>query len=262
MTNKDIARIRCALEVASKLLAKFSSERVVLQRKSNGDPVTEADRAVDKTLRELLPEPGEGWLSEETADNLERLRKRRVWIVDPIDGTAEFIAGIPEWCVSIALVEEGRVIAGGICNPVKGEVFSGSIDHGVTLNGERISVTERRSLCEATVLASRSEVGRGEWSRFEKGLFKIIPVGSVAYKLALVAAGKADFTFSLQPKNEWDIVAGAFLVEAAGGRVSDLDGKKPTFNNYSTLCKGIVAGAPGIFDEVWNLINQVNGKTS
>ena len=105
--------------------------------KLGDDPVTEADRVANGVLRDILVRDGEGWLSEESADDLTRLKKTRIWVVDPIDGTREFVAGIPEWCVSIGLIENGQAIAGGICNPATGETFLGSLESGVTYNGRR-----------------------------------------------------------------------------------------------------------------------------
>src|SRR5581483_7603732 len=176
--------------------------------KAGHDPVTQADRGLDSLLREKLLRPGEGWLSEESADNLSRLERERVWVVDPLDGTREFVEGVPEFCVSIALVESGQAVAGGICNPATNEVFLGAKDSGVTYNGAPVGVSQRKTLREAVVLASRSETRRGEWDRFKNAPFKIQPTGSVAYKLARVAAGLADATFTLKPKHEWDIAAG------------------------------------------------------
>ena len=113
--------------------------------------------------------------------------------------------GIPEFCVSIAMVENGIPVAGGICNPATSELILGSRDTGVTYNGKPAQPSQRRDLHGALVLASRSEVKRGEWKQFESAEFKIRPMGSVAYKLGLVSAGRADLTFTLVPKNEWDV---------------------------------------------------------
>ena len=106
--NRDLARIREALHRGAEALAPFTPGAIDAVVKEGGDPVTEADLAVNSILRQVLPEPGDGWLSEETADGVDRLACSRVWIVDPVDGTREFIAGIPEWCMSIGLVEDGR----------------------------------------------------------------------------------------------------------------------------------------------------------
>ncbi|MDX1503486.1 MAG: 3'(2'),5'-bisphosphate nucleotidase CysQ [Thermoanaerobaculia bacterium] len=237
----DLARIREGLLAAAKALEPFTPGAIEAERKKGGDPVTEADRAVDDVLKRLLPAAGEGWLSEETRDDRTRLDCRRVWVVDPVDGTREFIAGIPEWCISIALVEEGRPVAGGIHSPVAGQLFLGAPGEGLTLNGEPARVVDRRRLAGAKVLASRSEIRRGEWERFEGGELEIRPCGSVAYKMAQVAAGLADLTWTLVPKHEWDVAAGAALVEAGGGRVRIPDQGEPRFNRPHPLFPGFAA---------------------
>ena len=237
------------------ILQDFTPGAVQVEIKQGGDPVTKADRTVDTALRKLLPQPDEGWLSEETVDDLNRLNKERVWIVDPLDGTKEFIAGIPEWCVSIAFAEAGKIVAAGICNPVANQVFLASKETGPTLNGVPVGISTCKSLVGARILASRSEVKRGEWERFAAEPFTVVPTGSVAYKLALVAAGQADAIISLAPKNEWDIAAGVLLVETAGGRVTTLDDKPLLFNQEHTLVNGLVAANPTLSEEIHKLIS-------
>ncbi len=246
--EQDLEKISHALELARETVSKYTSGKIEATLKDGGDPVTEADIELDKVLRETLLEEGEGWLSEETVDSPERLNKKRVWIVDPIDGTREFIKGIPEWCISIGLVEDGKPIAGGICNPAADELFLGSVETGVTLNGKKVSTSKKKDLKGATVLASRSEVGRGEWDSFIDGTMEIIPTGSVAYKLARVAAGLDDITFTLVPKNEWDIAAGVALVIAAGGKLIEKEKAPLVFNRPKTLISGLIASGPNLFE--------------
>ena len=181
-----------------------------------------------------------------------------MWVVDPIDGTQEFISGIPEWCISVGFVENGRAVAGGICNPVTGEVFLGAIGEGVRLNGVSVNVSPCERLEGAVVLASRSEVARGEWDCFRDAPFVTRPMGSVAYKLALVAAGRADATWTGCPKNEWDIAAGAALVQAAGGFVRNLNGSELRFNNPSPLMPGLVACGPRLDRKVNSWLRERN----
>ena len=244
--SDPLPRIERALAEAREALKQFTSGAVDADDKGGGDPVTEADRTVDTLLKELLPEGDEGWLSEETADDPIRLSKERVWVVDPLDGTREFVAGIPEWCVSVALVEGGRAVAGGISNPATGETIIGASGRGVTLNGAPVRLSDRTSLDGALVLGSRSEVKRGEWDRFQKAPFEMRPMGSVAYKLSLVAAGRADATWTLVPKHEWDIAAGVALIQAVGGEVYTLDGKPPRFNRPKPKVTGLVAHPPAL----------------
>lgn len=245
-----LQRIKSALEAARAVFTRFTAGAIDAEYKFGHDPVTEADRAVDAVLRKELLREGEGWLSEESVDDFSRLEKSRVWVVDPLDGTREFVAGIPEFCVSVAMVEDGRPMAGGICNPATGELFLGAVGSGVTRNGNPVQASQRGKLEGALVLASRSEVKRGEWKKFEGSNFKIRPMGSVAYKLGLVSAGLADLTFTLVPKHEWDVAAGVALVESAGGFVCTLDGGPLRCNNRNPLLKGLVACGPLLQDEL------------
>src|ERR1700736_5506616 len=130
-----LSRISVALEAACEVFSRFTPGAIAAEYKAGHDPVTEADRAVDAVLRQNLLRDGEGWLSEESVDDVSRLSKSRVWVVDPLDGTREFVQGIPEFCVSIGLVEDGRPVAGGICNPATNEIIIGAIDVGLFYNG-------------------------------------------------------------------------------------------------------------------------------
>src|SRR5215472_17237630 len=164
--TEALGRIREALEVAVGVLSSFDPGTVRVHYSSGHGPVTQADLVVNQVLRQLLVRDGEGWLSEESPDDLCRLKKHRVWVVDPLDGTREFVAGVREWCVSVGLVENGRAIAGGICNPATGETFLGSLETGLTYNGKNVRASKARSLARSLVLASRREVKRGEWEYF------------------------------------------------------------------------------------------------
>jgi myo-inositol-1(or 4)-monophosphatase len=254
--SEVLGRIQSALQSSRKIFERFTPGEIAAEYKAGMDPVTEADLAVNALLQQELLREGEGWLSEESVDDLSRLQKKNVWIVDPLDGTREFVAGIPEYCVSIAYAENGHAVAGGICNPATNEIFLGAIGIGVTYNGKPVKTTSQPALKGATVLASRSETKRGEWSRFESANFTVRQMGSVAYKLALVAAGLADATFTLVPKHEWDVAAGAALIESAGGFVRTLENQSLLCNQQSLLLAGLVAGGVGIQTELMELVGS------
>ncbi|HTW58271.1 MAG TPA: 3'(2'),5'-bisphosphate nucleotidase CysQ [Terriglobales bacterium] len=249
-----LQRIQAGLEAARAVLDRFTPGAIQAEYKAGHDPVTEADRAVDAVLRQNLLRDGEGWLSEESVDDISRLSRNRVWVVDPLDGTREFVAGIPEFCVSIGFVENGRPVAGGICNPATNETILGSIDSGVLYNGQPTRPSQRTTIEGSLILASRSEVKRGEWQQFTGKSFQIRPMGSVAYKLGLVAAGRADITFTLTPKNEWDVVAGAALIESGGGFVSTLEKTRLTANRRDPLLSGLLASGPFLKEEMLALV--------
>lgn len=255
-TDPLLERIREALLASRDVFADYEPGRIAAAKKAGGDPVTDADHAVDAVLRELLPRDGEGWLSEETTDDLSRLDAKRVWVVDPLDGTREFVLGIPEWCVSIGYVEDGVPIAGGVCNPQSGETIIGGRGAGVVYNGEPATMSRREHLEGALVLGSRSESNRGEWDLFDDAPFTVRPMGSIAYKLALVAAGKADATWTVVPKNEWDVAAGVALVLAGGGEAYEPDGRPRTFNRRDPLLTGLVAHPSSLAAEIQPVVER------
>lgn len=236
--NKDVQRIISALQAGAEVYRSRSMDSLRIDKKMGGDPVTDAECEVDDLLYRMLVSDGEGWLSEESADSQERLTRSRVWLVDPLDGTKEYVSGIPEWCISVALLEEGHLVAAGVMNPATNEIYCGSREAGLlnanNSNGGRVNTSE------PLVLGSRSEVKRGEWERFRDAKFRMQPMGSVAYKLALVAAGKADATWTLVPKHEWDVAAGVALVQFSGGLVVGLNGESPEFNQADPLLRGLI----------------------
>lgn len=251
----DLAKIREALLEASAAIRPFTPGAVEYDEKTDrGDPVTAADLAANEVLLRILPESGEGWLSEETRDSPERLNHSRVWVVDPLDGTREFVKGIPEWCISIGLVEDGVPVAGGILSPTTDQLVLGSVETGVTLNGESVKVERKQDLDGAVILASRSEWKRGEWDIFQDAPFTVKPCGSVAFKLGQVAAGLADGTWTLVPKNEWDVAGGAALMLAAGGTLLHADGSSRRFNQADPLMPNFLAAQGALlrdFMENW-----------
>jgi myo-inositol-1(or 4)-monophosphatase len=239
----DLRRIRRALERAAGILTGFTPSRVGVSYKGHGSPVTEADLAVDEALRRELPRGDDGWLSEETPDDRGRLERRRVWIVDPLDGTREFLAGVPEWCVSIGLAEDGVAVAGGVYNPSTDELFLGSVETGTTLNGEAVRASTQAGLAGAVVLVSRWTLRRRSPRAFAGAPLKLRPVGPLAYALALIAAGRADAMWSRSSKAEWDIAGGAALITAAGGYAADWEGKPLLFNRWPPRLNGLVVAA-------------------
>jgi myo-inositol-1(or 4)-monophosphatase len=241
--DRELLVARDAALAAGAILQRyFRDGGYQIDSKGKNNPVTTADFEADSELKQILREafPAYGWLSEETADNDDRLTRERVWIVDPLDGTKEFIKGIPEFVVAIALAEHGVPMMGVTYNPIKDEMFWGARGAGCFLDGNAVTVSDTRTLEHSTILASRSETARGEWKAYE-GRVTVRPIGSVAYKLALVACGRADATFTLTPKSEWDIASGVALILAAGGRVTDLNGDPVHFNRRNVKTPGFVA---------------------
>jgi myo-inositol-1(or 4)-monophosphatase len=214
-----------------------------VERKADRSLVTRADREADALLRDELPALAPAaWLSEETADAPDRLAQRRLWVVDPIDGTREFVQGLPEYAVAAALVEDGQPLLAVVHNPATGDVLCAARGGGAWRNGARVRVSESRRL-----LGSRSESGQGEFAPFAAE-WDVVPMGSIQLKLALVAAGEAGVTLSRGPKHEWDVCAGALIVAEAGGRVSDVFGAALRYNQPFPKVPGVLAGAPEAYE--------------
>lgn len=228
--------------MAGAAIMRFYQSSFEVTDKKPDNPVTDADFAADSLLKQKLLArlPEAGWLSEETVDSPERLSKKLVWVVDPLDGTKEFVMGVPEFSVSVALVEDGLPVLGVIFNPPTGELFAAAKGEGMFFNGAPAAVSPQSQLQGARIDASRSERKRGEFAPFEQ-LVELTTMGSIAYKLARVAAGHSDATWSRGPKNEWDICAGVLMVQEAGGRCVDLDDAEFPFNQPKTLVNGIIA---------------------
>ena len=249
--TREMSVAQEAARAAGKVILRWYESDYTVRQKGSDSPVTEADTEANRCIHEHVARafPDDGWLSEETRDSPARLGKTRVWVVDPLDGTKEFIKHIPEFCVCIGLVENGEPILGVTYNPVRDEMFAADRGAGATLNGHRVGVSARAELADATVLASRSEVSRGEWKAFENEM-RVDLTGSVAYKLALIAAGRADATFSLTPKNEWDVCSGAALILGAGGRFATRHGQPRRFNQADPLLPGIIACNAKLYEPI------------
>ena len=213
--------------------------------KGKDNPLTEADLAVDRLLhRELLGAcPDFGWLSEETLDDASRLAREWVWVVDPIDGTKEFLQKVPHWTISVGLVHQGRPVLGVVFNPVEDLLVAGAKGHGVTVNDRPAEMSRKSELQGAHLVGSRSEQKRGEFDSV-KDLYRFEAVGSIAYKMALLAIGRCDIYYTLSPKHEWDICAGHFLVEEAGGKVCQKDGSEILYNCPQAKYRSVVAANP------------------
>ena len=249
--TREVEYARKAALAAGEILMRYYGTDYEVGSKGKNNPVTIADTEADSAIKAILMHafPDYGWLSEETVDNDERLSKRRVWIVDPLDGTKEFINKIPEFCVAIGLSDDGEPVVGVTYNPITEEMWWSGRGMGCHLGDHRVHATRTRVLQRASVLASRSETARGEWEVFH-GVLKAVPKGSVAYKLAMVAGGKADATFTRSPKNEWDIGSGAALIIEAGGKMTDIDGNPMVFNKKITKCAGLVASNGILHDQL------------
>jgi myo-inositol-1(or 4)-monophosphatase len=236
---------QAARDAGAAIMALFRGKYDV-HEKSKNNPVTTADLEANRIIHERIAEnfPDDGWLSEEDADSERRLALSRVWVVDPIDGTKEFIEGVPQFAVSIGFVVDGVAQAAVVYNPAQEEFFKGAAGHGAYLNDNAIRTSERTAIDGARLLVSRSEPAK----KFQVFVDRcaIEPVGSIAYRLAKVAGGDGDGTLTFRSIHEWDICAGVLMVEAAGGKVVDGDGHAMRFNRMPAKHRGVVAAGAAL----------------
>ena len=216
----------------------------------NYEVVSEADVEVDSALRETLlgAFPDDGWLSEEQRDDPHgacgRLKRERVWIVDPLDGTREFLQGIPEYAVSIALAVGGRAELGVVYNPANDELFAAAAG----ADNDGLQLDPAADLRDSFMLAGRGEWRFGDLPPVPDGT-RLMPVGSIAYRMALLASGSGCLIFTVGRRREWDVAAGAALLQAAGATVTDVHGEPLRFNQPNTEIDGLIAARPGIHAE-------------
>jgi myo-inositol-1(or 4)-monophosphatase len=248
----DLELACAAARSAGRLVLGYFGTALHVRHKAPDQPVTRADLEADARLRAELGDarPDYGWLSEETRDGPDRLARRRVWIVDSIDGTRSFVAGRPEFGVSIGLVEDGAPLLGVVFNPARDELYYAARGAGAyrTVGGGEpvpLQVSRDDAASAAVLLAARSEIAAGELAPFADA-WSVQPLGSTAYKLAVVGAGGAHAFVSRGPKSEWDICAGTIIVSEAGGVVTDVHGAVPRFNRPDPRVAGVVAAGPGL----------------
>lgn len=226
---------------AGRVALRRQSEDFRRWEKAPGNPVCEVDLEIDALLRQRLSAllPDAGWLSEETADSPERLRARRLWVVDPIDGTRDFVRGRSGWAVSIALVEDGWPVVGVLDAPARGEQWRAEAGKGARLGGAPVRVTARDQLAGARVPADHLP-------KIDRDLVAVEKPNSIALRIAMVAAGKADLLATIRWGHEWDIAAAALIAREAGATVSDALGAPLAFNTRRAQAFGVLVTAPGI----------------
>lgn len=213
--------------------------------KDDGTPVSEADLAVDRALRDLLLDarPDHAWLSEEAEDDPARLTTHHTFILDPIDGTKPFLAGEPDWGHSIALVHDGRVVAGVVYLPAKDALYAAALGQGATLNGAPIHCSDAAEPARARLLAPKSAFRDRAWSDGPPGFERHFR-SALAWRLCLVAEGAFDAMLTVTRCHEWDIAAGTLIAAEAGCRVTDAQGAPLSFNAAPPATKGCLAAPP------------------
>ncbi len=244
----DLALLEAAAREGGALARELLTKPLEVHSKGEAGPVTNVDFAVNDLLTARLrgARPDYGWLSEETEDDpAQRLGKTRVFMLDPIDGTAAMIHKRPQFTISIGITHEGGAFAGAVYNPMTDEMFFGAPGVGATLNGRPVRASLRDQIEGMRMIGMASRFAAKKWPAPWPRM-DVTERQSIAYRLSLVAAGQADATILFGWKNEWDIAGGAAIVEGAGGRVSDPWGKALVFNNPDPRLPGgvVAAGAP------------------
>lgn len=245
--NADLALLSGAAREAGALALKRRTPGLAIEKKADGSPVTSADLEVDAFLTDALrgARPDYGWLSEETADNADRLSADRVFMVDPIDGTRAYIRGKPWFVVSLAVVERGRPVVAAIFAPALDELYVAIAGDGATLNGAPIRASARDQLEDAAMLGDAQMFAHPAW-REPWPAMRIDQRNAIAYRMALVAAGTFDAAVALSPKHEWDLAAGALIAAEAGAAAVDHKGQALAFNTPAALCPSLVCAAPAL----------------
>ena len=249
-TDLDLL-IDAAREAGAVALAYHGNDLTVRHKADEAGPVTAADLAVNRVLQRRLraARPDYGWLSEESPDDGARLSARRVFIVDPIDGTRSFISGQDIWAHALAVVEDGVPVAGVVYLPGRDRLYAAARGAGAALNGAPLAVTPRAALEGAGVLTTKPNLDPGFW-RAAPPAFDRHHRPSLAYRMSLVAQGRFDAMFTFRPSWEWDIAAGALILSEAGATVTDRRGAALRFNNAVPQTDGVIAGGPGIHADI------------
>jgi myo-inositol-1(or 4)-monophosphatase len=221
-------RLAAALREAGGLALKTFRGNIRSWTKGKNSPVCEADIAVDGLLRERLRSPGHGWLSEETEDDPTRLQERRLFIVDPIDGTRAYLAGRHDWSISAALVEDGRPIAAAVYAPVNDEMFVAVAGGGATINGTKIAASRGHDLTGAKVAGPVSYLE--SVAAFGLAITPVAKIHSLALRFTRVAQGRIDAAFASVNGHDWDLAAADLLVHEAGGKLTTISGMPLTYN--------------------------------
>jgi myo-inositol-1(or 4)-monophosphatase len=243
----DLALIAEAAKAAGELAERLRREGLTVEYKAGNSPVTNADLAADALIKAHLraARPGYGWLSEETADDPDRLARRRLFVADPIDGTRDFLRGRPSWSVSIAVVEDRKPLAGVVFAPQIGETYAAAAGHGATLDGKPIRASGVRQIEDCGMVGDSRMFSDPRWPNPWPPM-RIEQRNSTAYRMCLVASGAFDAAMAMVAKHDWDLAAADLIVREAGGYSGDHLGRDFAFNGPDPRQPSLVCAAPGL----------------
>ena len=248
-------RLASAVREAGALALHMFRGRPASWIKGASSPVSEADLAVDALLRErLLAIRDAGWLSEETEDDPARLQRAEVWVVDPIDGTRAYLAGLAEWVIAAALVRFGRPLVAALYAPVSDELFLSVAGGGATLNGAPIRASTGDQLAGATFSGAKRRLD--SLAAIEPRIVTAPRIPSLALRLARVATGALDGTFAAPNSHDWDLAAADLLAHEAGGLVTTLTGESLIYNRPDPVHGALVAAGRARHELLLGLIRD------
>jgi myo-inositol-1(or 4)-monophosphatase len=258
LREPDVELLESAVRTAGTIVRNFTTQPYKTWRKSDGSPVSEADLAVNRYLNQTLrpARPDYGWLSEESEDDPARLHAKRVFVIDPIDGTVAFLKGHPHFTICAAVVEGERPIAAAVYNPLMDECFTAAKGEFVRLNGKSIRVSHREALDGSRILASKTVLDDPQWDwppLYGENR------NSSAYRIALVACGTFDGTISLTAKHDWDIAAAELIAEEAGGIVTTHEGAPIRYNGVAPVQPSAIAAGPALHAAIIARLNRKPG---
>tara|TARA_B100001027_G_scaffold32663_1_gene19766 strand:- start:4657 stop:5451 length:795 start_codon:yes stop_codon:yes gene_type:complete len=240
-----------ALIDAANIALKYKNQKKKVCYKSESQPVTQADLEIDNFLKDYfkIKTPNYGWISEESKDDGSRYKRDFFWCLDPIDGTRSFINDKPEYTISLALIKKNIPVLGFIVNPETNEFFFAKKGGGAFCNEIKLNVGKKNKiqLCKYAI-SSSEEKKLSNFSVFEKN--NIVKMGSIAYKIALVAKGDFDIALSFTKKNDWDVAAADLILNEAGGELRDLKGGKLVYNSTNLKIPSVVASNPYLQNEM------------
>jgi myo-inositol-1(or 4)-monophosphatase len=257
----DLDLIRAAALEAGRLALEARAEGLKVWSKPGGSPVTDADLAVDTLLKLRLKtaRPNYGWLSEETVDDEARLQMRRLFVVDPIDGTAAYIRNKPWFTVCVAVVEDGRPTAAVVHAPELGETYEATAGGGARLNGAPIAPSGRTELGGAAVLGDARMFADPRWPQPWPEM-RVESRNSIAYRMALVASGAFDAALALTPKNDWDLAAADLIAREAGAFVGDHHGRPFVYNQPLPQQRSLLCAAPGLGELILRRVGHIDPR--
>jgi myo-inositol-1(or 4)-monophosphatase len=218
------------------------------EKPGGAGPVSVADLAVNDALESDLraARPAYGWLSEESPDDPARLGTHQVFIIDPIDGTRAYLDGSPDFALSLAVADAGRVVAGVVYLPAQDRLYTATVDGPAQCNGQPIRVSDRKDIEGATLLTARANLAPDHWRQAQPPPVQRKFRASLAWRLCLVAEGAYDAMLTTRPTWEWDIAAGSLIAARAGALVTDRHGAPLAFNRPDPRTAGCITATPTV----------------